>query len=782
MSEGDSSVHVNAMTGSAIASGEKAVAVSVTVNQAPDSPSLASSQEISTHRLPNPGAALFGREAELAELDRHWTEHSTVLTIVAEGGVGKTALVRGWLDQLKRRDYDGASVFAWSSYMQGSTDQASADEFIAEALGWCGYGGELPKSPMQRGELLARELRKRRTLLVIDGLEPLQYPPGQMTGFLKDQAVLALVNDLEASNPGLCLITTRLAVTDLDGKPQIDLSTLSPEAGAQLLAALGVDGTAEERAQVAKSFGGHALALTLLGTYLRDVYGGDLRRHGDVPMLTDDIRAGCHARRVMAAYEAWLEPEYLAVLGLVSLFDRPAAPELVQVVRRAAILPALPETEPRWRITLTELRRARLLYDDDTKSGTLDTHPLIRAYFADHLRRTQPDAWIQAHGRLYEHLRDTTPEFPDTLPGLEPLYQAVAHGCKAGRHQEALGKVYWPRILRQDKHFSLHALGAFGAELSALAGFFASPWDSPVATIMPEGQAWLLGEAGFTLRAVGRLDEAVTAMLAGLDACERQGNWENAAISAANLSEAHLLRGEVTVAVEMARRAVELADRSEDGIQKLARRTDLANALAQAGDSVAATAEFVEAERIQAEQTPNTPRLSSFGGYRYCDLLLDDGAIAEVRARATAARTMAERHRSLLDIALDTLSLGRAAALGKGDQAEALLSEAVAKLREAGGQDHIPRGLLARAAFFRGQNRLNEARRDLEEVSTIARRGGMRLYLADVELEEARLALAAKDHATARAHLATAQTQINNMGYHRRDKDLIEIAQALEED
>ena len=36
----------------------------------------------------------------------------------------------------------------------------------------------------------------------------------------------------------------------------------------------------------------------------------------------------------------------------------------------------------------------------------------------------------------------------DDLSGLQPLYQAVAHGCRAGLEQEACDQVYWDRIGR----------------------------------------------------------------------------------------------------------------------------------------------------------------------------------------------------------------------------------------------------------------------------------------------------------------------------------------------
>ncbi len=51
---------------------------------------------------------------------------------------------------------------------------------------------------------------RRRTLLVLDGLEPLQHPAkSPVKGELKDPAIHALLRGLAAKNNGLCVVTTR---------------------------------------------------------------------------------------------------------------------------------------------------------------------------------------------------------------------------------------------------------------------------------------------------------------------------------------------------------------------------------------------------------------------------------------------------------------------------------------------------------------------------------------------------------------------------------------------
>ena len=112
-------------------------------------------------------------------------------------------------------------------------------------------------------------------------------------------------------------------------------------------------------------------------------------------------------------------------------------------------------------------------------------------------------------------------------------------------------------------------------------------------------------------------------------------------------------------------------------------------------------------------------------------------------------------------IALDNLSLGIAylrQASGADNYAEAagLLQRAVDRLRQAEQLDYFPRGLLARAALYWLTGAYPQAQRDLNEALRIVTRGSMRLHEADCHLESARLALATRDHASAREAWETA--------------------------
>jgi tetratricopeptide (TPR) repeat protein len=742
-------------------------------------------------RLPRVGEHLFGRERELDLLDGAWADGETnIISLVAWGGVGKSALIKHWLGRMARQDFRGATrVYGWSFYRQGMREEeASADEFFAEALRWFGEPKPEGFQQTERARRLAELIQKERALLVLDGLEPLQHssrtgPEGQ----IKDQTLAELVRLLAWQNPGLIAITTRMIVDDIRDlrgttAPVIELGHLSAQAGAQLLTALGVKGEQEELEAASREFGGHSLALSLLGTYLCGILGGDVRRRGEVSLLEEDAEHGGHARRIMRSYEKQFagSPE-LAVLQLIGMFDRPAKRGLIDLLRRLPVIEGLndqlvDQKERDWQRTLARLRHAKLLSEETPDE--IDAHPLVREHFGERLKTGKPEAWRAGHGRLYEHLRDTAESLPDTLAEMAPLFQAMHHGCQAGRYQEVLDEVYWARINRGDEFYNTKKLGAFGADLAAIAGLFDPPWERPVAMLTEVHQAFILNGAAFDLRALGRLREAVAPMRASLNACVWMQDWKGAAIRANNISELHLALGDVAEAVAMGEANVEYADRSEDVPRRIGSRTTWADALHQAGKAARAQALFDKAEALQAgHQPPYPPRLYSLGGYHYCDLLLAEGRAAEVRERAAYALSIVLRgSRILLDIALNHLSLGRAAlALGEHGEAGVLLDQAVDGLRQAGTMDHLPRGLLARAAFFRETGEFKRASGDLDEAMQIAGRSEMWLFQCDAHLEYARLALAESAPEKAREHVVEARRLVEETGYGRRRPEVEEL-------
>ena len=472
--------------------------------------------------MPVTGSDVFGREEDIAFLDRAWANKDVnVVTIVAWAGVGKSTLVNHWLRRMAAEHYRSAQlVFGWSFYRQGTSGgTSSADEFLDAALTWFGDPDPRIGTAWEKGERLAKLVAHRRTLLVLDGLEPLQNPPGPQEGRLRDPSLQALLRELAAFNTGLCVITTRLPVADIADHERAsalrrDLEQLSSEAGAKLLRALGVKGHEAELRTTSDEFSGHCLALTLLGSYLTDAYEGDIRCRKEVSeRLAHDVRQGVHARKVMESYQTWFgEGPELSVLRMLGLFDRPADEKSLGALLKPPAIRGLTESltdlsSTEWRMVFARLRRARLLAREDPHNpGHLDTHPLVREYFGEQLRSQRTEAWKECNQRLFNYYRALAPQLPESFREMEPLFLAVICGCNAGLYREALHEVYLPRIQRGNASFAAKVLGARGALLSVLAHFFEQGrWGSPAQvsvkaqSLTAEDQLFVLMQAGLYL-------------------------------------------------------------------------------------------------------------------------------------------------------------------------------------------------------------------------------------------------------------------------------------------
>jgi tetratricopeptide (TPR) repeat protein len=769
--------------------------------------------------------------------------------------VGKTALVNKWLSQMGRDNYRGAErVYGWLFYSQGAAEgrQVSADQFIAAALTWFGDPDPTAGSPWDKGERLAELIKAQRTLLILDGLEPLQSPPPVETGKIKDPGLTSLLRELARQNPGLVVISTRLAVDDLkdfviasDGRVggdlppyrdqakqsprgeeiasteehrlamtgtmlEIDLDSLSDESGAAYLKYLGVDGTDKEREQASHDFGGHALALTLLGRYIKVVHNGDIRKRGEIPHVMDEQKQGAHARRVMESYERWLQgkPE-LDILRLMGLFDRPAEKGALDKLREEPVIQDLTNalqklSDINWKYAVSNLRELRLLAPKDPyEPDTLDCHPLLREHFGEKLKTESQKAWREAHGRLYDYYKSAAKELPDTLEEMAQLFAAVLHGCLAERYDETFWDVYWDRISRDIEYFATRILGAGSAELSILSGFFRdTTWRTPVEDLIGEPRGFVLNQAGLDLRALGRLLEAVQPAQAGFELAIGDENWTNATRSAINIGETFLFAGDLTKALEWAKVSVELADRSRNPDHTRGARVFLGKILHYAGHFLEAGDLFRTAIKILKHHNPSESLLVRYEEFQYCDFLLDQGQIQDVYTRSNKWQMEATRRKDPLEIAFYNTLIGRtlfrirmySERVAPLQNPFTCFNRVIDNLRLAGYQDYIPLGLLARAEYYRVTDDLVKAQKDLDEAFTIATRGGMGLHLADCHLEFARLQVAKlkglnvqtfqpdnlpTELVEARKHLVTAKEMINKMGYHRRDKEVEELEEQL---
>ena len=436
---------------------------------------------------------LYGRGAEMQRLFQYWDDNKIrVVAFDAWGGMGKTSMLFHFLQELQRLDWRGAeSVFAWSFYSQGSDEdrQTHSQDFFEAAFAHFGFTGEIPSDPAKQGRALANLIKQRRVLLVLDGLEPLQYAAGSSNqyGGIKDPGILELLRLLVTGGKGLTLISTRIQLHELEsysGFQREHLDRLPTDAAIELLRHIGVESHTyaiesgaelppavhAEFVDMIDQLQGHALSITLAGLSLITHHGSQIRAFQDFSFATDagededDLLPDAHrnAFRVIRSVELALVREMqreknpyqstaarqLAILYFLGLFDRPPSVRLLEIV-----FPPGDETDPfggeddpavfaksaefffgnkhspglktpptrllfealnfadikKIRFALSQLAKTGLVSkvdeNQDWHTVQLDSHPLIREYFGNRLRKLDVETFKEAHGRLYDCYR-----------------------------------------------------------------------------------------------------------------------------------------------------------------------------------------------------------------------------------------------------------------------------------------------------------------------------------------------------------------------------------------
>ncbi|WP_353570935.1 hypothetical protein [Candidatus Albibeggiatoa sp. nov. BB20] len=732
---------------------------------------------------PIPENRVIGRSQDLRKITNAVKAKKQAIAIIAFGGVGKTTLVRHWLEHFKKQNYgEFNKIFAWSFYSQGSHDtQNSSAQFFTEALPFFG-ATEIPKLDEQKGQMLADLVFEDKNMLVLDGLEPLQQRIEQnnnFSGYFKDvglQRFLMAVKGTGYSTDSVVLMTSRQAIQELKGFQDfesLDLRVLSKESGAKLLRSLEVQGSEQELQQASEENNGHALALVLLGKWLD---GSDIFERDQLPPLSEDENANPnerHARRMLRYYDeiCWdansLERRFLYLLGL---FDCPMGlSEQKMLFEQAEFAQPLAQLSTKdFRKLIKRLEKANLLF---SSAIDWDCHPIIRQYFGQRFKDTQSKAFRQAHLVLFEYYQAKPEKHqPDTLEELEPLYRAVVHGCLAGEYQKARKDVYIERIDRGREGYSTNKLGAYSQDLTAIAAFFPQSWSQPVQQGLSEAnQAWLLAEAAFCLMSLGRLAEAVEPRKADLKLAEKLENWKEASIAAQNLVDLYLPLGRLAAAQQAASQAIDYAEKAEDLAMQKNSHAYLATCLHRQGQLEAAFQSFQTAEQIQQKRQPDYAKLYSLAGFQYCALLLDKGVDIEQVVERGEYGLKLQTTIPLLDKSLNSLTLARCyQALNQPQQAQDYFNQAVAGMRQAGRVDFSPIFLIDRANFYLQQQQPADAKRDLDEAEMIIQRGDMKLYAVDWHISMHDYQLAMHNEKQALEHKKIAKELIEVTGYKLR--------------
>lgn len=496
--------------------------------------------EVDLDRIPSSAGQFVGRTEELVQISSATTSADTPLVeLVAKGGEGKTSLLNRWVENCAC-DCWGQSkkVFGWSFYSQGLNEsEASSDLFFNGALRFFGYEGEIPLSPAARGKMLAERVWQSNGLMILDGVEPLQHPPGPNGGSLKDAGMRTLLRTIALTRtPCTVLLTTRMPIADLDDFRQsrvksIPLPPLDVEAARSVLASGAIGATDEQLDVIANGLARHALSVQLAARFIHEALDGDVTQWQEANLTQQDEAEGGHAFRVLKSYETWFSrdqdehrgigPQLLEMVRMLGLFDRPVQRDILFRLFDSDFECELNKTlagkdETHLRRALAKLSDLGLIQVSSGKHSLVDCHPLVRQYFASRLLEFGKSSNRKMHSVVFAELQNLAPELPANARENAVLFQAVRHGKLAGKYQQALA-LYEKRINHSTATYVWLRLGQYSDVINCMGNFVRRFPDDPIPSLEKADQRLVMNQLGCALMAAGRPHAAVKSLVKNVE-------------------------------------------------------------------------------------------------------------------------------------------------------------------------------------------------------------------------------------------------------------------------
>ena len=349
-------------------------------------------QPLFCHAL-QPAQHFRGRTARLDELTR-WLESPVtpdrVVSVVAAGGTGKTALVDKALHEANLPDRAG--FFVWSFYEDPHTDA-----FLREAYVY--FTGE--KDAPTGGMLERLQMALSGDLphvLVLDGLERVQSEGGsKRRGELEDLQLKRLVRALAGGvTNARALVTSRFPLVDLEnwngaGHKAIVLDDLERAVALDVLRAWNVKGDDATLTRLIEplNIGSyyHALSVAVLGSFIGNFGSGDPARAPSFA-LEDAQEADPKARRlhrILDEYAKALTQSERALLARLALFPRGVKIEFLGWIAQAGRRVAgaiLGQSDAQLASQLERLKQMGLVFRYETGAEVVySAHPFLRDFF-----------------------------------------------------------------------------------------------------------------------------------------------------------------------------------------------------------------------------------------------------------------------------------------------------------------------------------------------------------------------------------------------------------------
>ncbi len=732
----------------------------------------------SLHNQTPPEENFVGREEYLKTItDWYKSEEVRIGAMIGWGGVGKSALVRKWYDELEDNKIRPDGIFWWNFYILPYLEQ-----FLNALLRYV-TGGQIEpeeiKGTWEKVERIKENIGQGAYLIILDGLEEMQkgQTSGEEFGRMEHREFSDMLRFLaDTKGSGLCLITTRYPLTDIqsyEGKVyrKEEIERLSIEDGRNLFNKAGVKGSQKKIDSVVEEYDGHALSLTLLSKYLVEDFGGDIRKTEQIPAFYSDEEAGGKAHRILLWYAKQLNEEQRAFMKIFSLFRRAVREEDFDGVFRAEMETEInkvmrEETKFAFKRMVDNLADRRLISKD--QDNTYATHPLIKNYFESIFEQEDKEL---CHKRIYEYIGGYAPARPKTLEEMQPLFEQVYHGCAAGLYDEVLDDVYWTKIQREKEFYMVHTLGAWETELSLIKNFFPEGDLSQMPLVSRKRtQSFLLNEAGLALLGTGRPKEAEATFLTAIKKDIKETGGKFASAGYQNLADLQFQTGELEAGLDSAQKALDLAEKAEDHDDIVDSKVYLGWILCLLGKSREAEKHFKEADKLSEKITGY--RLHSGWGIHYADFLIAMERIDQAFDLTRQNIEICQRNNWTNEISRCNRCLGAIERTkGNKKQADEHLREAVEIARKVVYPAIEIEALLEFARLGLDKGKYEDAIRDAGQVLKICGRTGFKLHEPEAEIVLARAYLAQKGFEQAETNAKSAYEKAVGMKYRWAEGD-----------
>ncbi len=741
------------------------------------------SLSLSLHNQTPPEPNFVGREDMLKTITEWYKDPKVRIgALIGWGGVGKSALVRKWYDSLECLDHvDACSVmntalhttlhpdgiFWWGFYRN-----AYLEAFLNALLKYVSRGEidpETIKSTWEKVENIKEFIVKVEYLIILDGLEQMQKS-GDEFGRMEHRELTELLHYLaDAPASGLCLITTRYPLKDLDewqeqGYNSLSLVDLSLPDALDMLKKRGVKGNDEEMEEVIERYKGHALSLTLLAGFLKKYHGGNIKESPKIEFVLSDEKRFKDVNKLLGRYAEKMSEAELCFLKIFSLFRKEVTEREFSGVFQCKMgfnnaLVKMSELD--FKDLVNGLVDWRLISFDEAEK-TYTTHPLIKGYFESAFDEKEKKL---CHKQIYQFFGKLAKDKPQTLEEMQPLFEQVYHGCSAGLYDEVFDNVFREKIDRGEA-FIVHKLGAWETALSLARTFFPNNDLSKLPLVRKKHiQSWLLNEAGLALLSTGRPKEAeeVLACLAERDT--KGDDWAGASATLQNLAELWFRTGRLKEAKEGAQKAIELEEKAWHKQYIMISKTYLGWILHLLGEDKEAEKEFQQADEIEVKISSH--RLYSLPGVFYADFLISTNRIDEALGLTQANLKICQKNNWLNIISRCHRCLGAIERL-KGDhkEAKAHLQTSLKIARNVGMPSLEIEALLESGRLWLDMKRYEDAIQEANHVLKLCERTGFKLYEPEAELILARAYPGQKNRDKAKESANSAYEKAAKMGYH----------------